>query len=267
MNKLSEIVKNIYLLKVPFQSVYTSVFFALEDKEITMYDTATTGDDAENYIFPALSELENQGYVLKRSVISHFHDDHAGGLRCVAGKYPHAEIYAGDAEYFNSRGFMGVKPAVDGMKISENLTLYRFFGHSHDCVAIHDMRTNTLLTADAFQGYGILKYGVYGNVGEWLDSIESAKTLDVENMITSHEYFPYGQTAFGRSEVIKYLNGCKECFSEIYGYIVKCEAEGVVDLKTVANKYNSEKKAVFSNHPIIGADFMEIVKAFFEEKE
>ncbi len=267
MNKPVEIVKNVQLLKVPFESVYTSVFFVLEDREITMYDTATTREDAEHHIFPALSELEKQGFMLKRAVISHFHDDHAGGLRYIAEKYPQAEIYAGDGEYFNSRGFVGVKQVTDGMKISKNLTLYRFFGHSHDCVAIHDMRTNTLLTADAFQGYGILRYGVYGNIGNWLDSIEKAKALDVENMITSHEYFPYGQTAFGKGEVIKYLDGCKVCFGEIYGYIDKCNSEGVVDLKIIANKYNSEKRANFSNHPTIGADFMEIVKAFFEEKE
>ena len=264
MNNTVEIVSHIHLLKVPFESVFTSVFFVAENKEITVYDTATTKEDAEDYILPVLKDFVNDGYEVKRIVISHFHGDHAGSLKYVATAYPKALIYAGDAEYFAKQGVCGVICADDGMKISENLTLYRFNGHSHDCTAIHDARTNTLLTADAFQGYGILRYGVYGDVGQWLDSIERAKALDVENLITSHDYFPDGQTAFGKTQVKKYLEGCKECFMEIYGYIKKSQSEGICGLKAIAEKYNAERKAKFPNHPTIGADFMGILKAYFD---
>lgn len=259
-----EIVPNIHLLKVPFESVFTSVFFVVENKEITVYDTATTKEDAEKYILPVLKDFVNDGYEVKRIVISHFHGDHAGALKYVAGAYPKAKIYAGDGEYFEKQGICGVMCAGDGMKISENLTLYRFCGHSHDCTAILDGRTSTLLTADAFQGYGILRYGVYGNVGQWLDSIDRAKALDVENLITSHDYFPDGQTAFGKAQVKKYLDRCCDCFKEIYVYIKKSQNEGAFDLKAIAEKYNAERKAKFPNHPTIGADFMGIVKAFFD---
>lgn len=264
MNNTVDIVENIRLLKIPFGCVYTSVFFIAEGKEITLYDAATTSDDVENYIFPCLEELEKDGFTLKRIVISHFHDDHAGGLCHAANRYPYAVIYAGDAPYFSKQGIDGVIQVNDNMQISDNLTLYRFYGHSHDCTAIYDRRTKAFLTADAFQGYGILKYGVYGDVGKWLESIEKAKAVDVETLIASHDYFPMGQTACGRSKVLQYLDGCSKCFYDIYDYIKKCNNQEITDLREIAAKYNGERKAIYQNHPTIGADFMEIVSRYFE---
>ena len=205
-------------MKIPFMSVFTSVFIIREGNELTVYDAATTNDDVENFIIPAVKSFMEDGCTLSNIVISHFHGDHAGGLERLCSEFENSVVYAGDTSYHKKISQNKLKNSEDGVAISKNLVLYRFPGHSHDCTAILDKRTKTMLTADAFQGFGILQYGVFGDIATWIASINKAKSLDLENLISSHEYFLLGQKAYGNENVLKYMDECERVFREVFEY-------------------------------------------------
>ena len=264
LNNIStEIVENIYLLKIPFESVYTSVFFIVEENRITVYDTATYESDVEMYIMPELNRFAEKGIYAENLVVSHFHGDHSGGCKALLEKLPNLHFFAGNKEYFEQKG-MNVLSVSDGMNITENLLLYTFPGHSDDCVAIFDKRTNTLLTADAFQGYGILRYGVYGNVEKWCESIIKAEKMGVDNLISSHEYFPVGQIALGNNNSKAYLEKCMDCFKSIAGYCSECMKNGNGNFDEAAKKFCEENRKSYHCFPSISG---ETFKAIWDIKK
>jgi glyoxylase-like metal-dependent hydrolase (beta-lactamase superfamily II) len=72
-------IDNIYRLKIPFESVYTSVFLIREGNKNILVDCATTADDVNGYIIPALEEIGLTIKDINFLVITHPHSDHAGG--------------------------------------------------------------------------------------------------------------------------------------------------------------------------------------------
>lgn len=263
MNNMERITQDIFLLKIPFMSVFTSVFFICDGKSFTVYDTATTNEDAEQYIIPAIREFEKEGYTFKNIVVSHFHGDHAGGLGRLHDEFPHVKIYAGDGKYHENKGISPVTEVTDGERISGSICLYCFPGHSYDCTAVYDERTKTMLSADAFQGFGILIYGVNGDISAWMDSINKVKAMDVDNLITSHEYFELGQVAFGRDKVLSYLDGCENAFRRIFEFGQKCMSQGISDFSKMAQLFCSENKEKYSDFPTISGEcFKNVFKCF-----
>ena len=53
--------EGIYRLKSPFESVYTSVFLVVAKEGLALVDSATTKEDVDEWIVPALAAL---GYAL-----------------------------------------------------------------------------------------------------------------------------------------------------------------------------------------------------------
>lgn len=265
MNNMERITQDIFLLKIPFMSVFTSVFIIRKGNELTVYDSATTKEDVQNYILPAISEFEKDGCKVKRIVISHFHGDHSGGLKELSEHFAKADIYVGSKTHYNEAEYPHMVEVTDGENIDNDVYLYRLPGHSHDCVAIFDSSTKTLLTADAFQGFGIMQYGVNGDIDAWMDSIKRVKEMDVEQLITSHDYFALGQTALGKENVIRYLDGCKDAFREIFDFDESCRKKGLTDNAEIARLFCEQKKKAFSDFPTIhGACFENVRKHFIK---
>ena len=71
-------IDHIYRLKIPFDTVYTSVFLVEHEGEAVIVDCATTRLDVEDYIVPALAEKGYSLSSLKAIVITQTHEDHAG---------------------------------------------------------------------------------------------------------------------------------------------------------------------------------------------
>ena len=131
----------IYRLRVPFDNIYTSVFLIIANEKRILVDCATTSDDVDGYIVPALTEL---GYTLSDVdiiVISHKHGDHAGGIERVKALAPEIEV-------------------VKGVEVvlADGISTYSLAGHTVDCIGVLDERTATLITADGLQGAGVDKY-------------------------------------------------------------------------------------------------------------
>lgn len=179
----------IYRLKVPFENLYTSVFLIQTESANVLVDCATTPQDVEVYILPALRE---RGIALDYLLLTHNHGDHAGGKDRILQAYP------------------TIKLTLEGVNL---LTVYELKGHTLDCIGVLDERTGTLISADGLQGAGVGKYRCsIESKEEYLKTIERiGKDENIENILFSHAYEPwYKDGVFGREEVKKCLYDCKK---------------------------------------------------------
>ena len=74
METFIQIAKDVYLLKVPFGPVWTSVILLRGEKNI-LIDSSATGDDVDTYIIPALQELGLQLGDIHYLINTHSHGD------------------------------------------------------------------------------------------------------------------------------------------------------------------------------------------------
>lgn len=227
----------IYRLKVPFDDIYTSVFL-VETKEGTiLFDFATTVFDAENIIIPALKELGKKPDFL---VASHTHGDHIGGLKRIYTEYPHSNILMYDKSYKENHKEFNITILENGEYICTKIKAFNLLGHSNVSCVLLDERTNTLLTGDAVQLYGISRYGLgVSNIKGYIDTINFLKGLKPENIVTSHEYVPLGAVAIGRKAVENYFSCAIECFETAKEFILSRLKKGLGD-EDILNEYNNQ---------------------------
>ncbi len=192
-NRFLKETEAIFRLKVPFYSVYTSVFLIRTDEGYILVDCATTDKDVDEYIIPA---IKKQGIALsdiKKIVITHDHSDHAGGLPRIIELMPHIEV---------------VKEVT---KLAGGVCTYPLPGHTKDFIGVLDERSGTLISGDGLQGAGIKQYRTL-----LADKEAYRQTLlriehdeRIENVLFSHEYEPwYKNSSFGREAVISTLSDC-----------------------------------------------------------
>ena len=80
MNAFERETDRIYRLKVPFEELYTSVFLIESERGAILMDCATTAEDVDSCILPALKQMGYAPSDIWAIVLSHRHSDHAGGL-------------------------------------------------------------------------------------------------------------------------------------------------------------------------------------------
>ena len=200
MSSFLEVVPNIFRLKVPFYTVYTSVFLIDTPEGCILVDCATTDEDVDGYIIPA---LEKQGVELanvKKIVITHDHSDHAGGLTQILKRIPHIEV---------------VKDAV---KLTDGVCTYPLAGHTRDFIGVFDSRTGTLISGDGLQGAGIKQYRtMLADKRGYIETLERIKRDErIVNILFSHAYEPwYKDFMFGRDAVLECIEECKNYIGEI----------------------------------------------------
>lgn len=186
---------DIYRLKIPYGSVYTSVFLIKLSGGNLLVDCGATDSDVDGYIVSALKELGLSLGDIRYLVLTHNHEDHGGGLRRVLQLHPKITVIDGVSSLF------------DGLEI------YALPGHTLHCIGVFDRQSGTLIAGDGLQGDG---------VGEYRCTLESeaeyAKTLDklhkdesIKNILFSHDYKPWNKDyAFGRAAIESCLNDCKK---------------------------------------------------------
>ena len=138
--RFEKIVDGIYRLKIPFDTVYTSVFLVLTESGRVLVDCATTDRDVDEYIIPALRELGIKPTDIRSIVITHNHGDHAGGLERILHHAPDIEIIREARELF------------------DGILTYPLYGHAKEMIGLLDIRTGTLISGDGLQGAGIKQY-------------------------------------------------------------------------------------------------------------
>ena len=183
----------IYRLKVPFDTLYTSVFLVKSDIGAVLVDCATTAEDVEQYILPALEAMGIAPGELAALVLTHSHDDHAGGLARMLEAAPNLRVVR------------------EVCALGGGLSTYPMGGHLPECIGLMDARAATLISADGLQGAGVDKYRCYvEDKAAYLDTVNRiAHDEGVENLLFSHAYEPwYEAHRYGRENVLECLREC-----------------------------------------------------------
>ncbi len=196
MNALfNEVIKGIYRLKIPFDTVYTSVFLVVSGSSAVLVDCATTNADVDGYILPALACMGYKITDVKTIVITHNHSDHAGGLSRILYHAPNIEVKREACALF------------DGLEV------YPLYGHAREMIGLFDARSGTLISGDGLQGAGVDKYRAYAeDRTAYLATLERIRADErIENLIFSHAYEPWFEDhIFGRDAVLEALEECKK---------------------------------------------------------
>ncbi len=204
--RFEQINEGIYRLCVPFENIYTSVFLLMHGDHRILVDCATTKDDVEEYIIPALKQMN---IVPTYQVCSHMHGDHCGGLSTIMQYYPEMTVglFSTEPQYAGSP-FYHFK---DGELLADRYKMINLPGHCEESLAVFDTKTKSLLTFDSLQMFGVGRYGtIIGDLGSYKKSIQKVRILAPENIIAAHEYIPHGFQASGEKEVRSFLDQCEE---------------------------------------------------------
>lgn len=183
----------VYRLKIPFENLYTSVFLILADDPI-LVDCATTAEDVDSWIVPALAAMGYRLSEIKTVVLTHSHGDHAGGFSRVLALAPEIRV---------------IREEI--CSLCDGFFTYPLAGHTKDSIGVLDEKHRTLLSGDGLQGAGVDKYRCSVKLPqEYLKTMERIKNDDrIEHILFSHAYEPwYADRIDGRERVLACLDEC-----------------------------------------------------------
>jgi len=257
MEGLSRVTPHIHRLVVPFLDIYTTVFFVETPEGAVLFDTATYPEDIDRFVLPAMKELgiEKLAWV----VISHNHRDHGGGLERIARLLPDTGIAAGSKDCGQRVPGRQIRVLKDGETLLGPLEAVAMPGHTADCVGILDRRTNTLLSGDGLQLWGIYGSGNWGaNISLIPEHLALGKRLlemAPETILAAHDYHPMGWMAQGE-QVEEYIRWCTRALEHIWEY-----ARQYPDMEpeALADQFNGQ-----SGLPKVGAHIFRAVRAAFQ---
>lgn len=213
--KFEKISNDIYKLNIPFEDGFTCIF-ALNHGKIIM-DSGACDSDAENYIIPAIEEM---GFTPEYFICSHMHSDHCGGFDVLAKKF-HSECFAAFSHDFTPH-CKNLHYLSDGELLPDGYKILSLKGHTLDSIGILDTKTNILVAADAFQLFGIGRYGTnIDTVSGYIETLNKTKNLKLSALISSHDYVPCGCNAFGNDNVEKYISVCFDALTLIENTILE----------------------------------------------
>ncbi len=197
---MEKIKNGIYRIKIPFFNIYTCSFILVEKDEAIVYDFGSNDSDAITYVIPSVEAL---GVNVKYLAVSHDHGDHSGGICVMMAKYP-------DAKVISMKNKWG-EPAHDGDILLKRFKLVHLMGHSNDGMAILDMSTNTLLSGDTLQAWGVDRWRTYfTEYNVYIEALEKVEAIKADTLIASHEYEPCGAMAEGREQIDIFLKECRK---------------------------------------------------------
>ena len=206
--------ENIHKITLPYKDIFTTVCTLETEDGVLLFDAASFPEDAEGYILPMLEKLGVGEKELKYIFISHNHNDHAGALRELLERFPDVTVLSRSKALKEKYPEYKVYAPGDGEVFLKVLRVVTIPGHTEDSAAILDTRSNTLVTGDCLQLYGIFGSGAWGaNISlpvEHIEAVEKVRALGVDAVCTAHDYHPCGTFAKGEAEVNRMLDSCLE---------------------------------------------------------
>lgn len=237
MSHFEKITENIYRLTTSYKDIFTTVYLLIADKGAILFDAASFDQDIDEVIAPALLEL---GVTPQYVFISHNHRDHAGGLARFVAQYPKATIVSRSPslqEKYAAHPFLFPE---EGTVLLDTYRVIPIVGHTQDSEALLDMRTNTLITGDCLQLWGICGAEDWAaNINfptEHVQALARLNEMEINAIYTAHDYYPMGHFAVGRDAVARYLNACMEPLLRVKSLIA--EDPGATDAEIRA-RYNA----------------------------
>lgn len=204
MMRITEPAAGIYKIEVPFETLYTSVFAVRVGEGYVLIDSATTADDVDGVILPALREIGLAG-APQALLLTHGHSDHAGGAARLGERFPGLPVCA--LEPIDAANYRAL---ADGEVVGERLQVVHLPGHTRFSVGYLDLPTGTLLAGDCLQQQVVGKYtnGV-GDPVRYLASIARLRGMGLRRILASHDYVPLGCLAEGSAAIAAYLAECE----------------------------------------------------------
>lgn len=238
--EISKINEFIYRVELPYKDIFTTVYFIKSDKGVLLFDAASFDTDFQQYIQPAMEELKIGEEELKYIFISHNHKDHAGGLLPIVRRYTNAVILSRSPELAEKYAEYPVEVREDGDMVLDVLQIVTIPGHTEDSAGILDKRTNTMLSGDSLQLYGIFGSEDWApNIivpAQYFESISKLRTMNIDCIYTAHDYHPYGYRYEGKEMVAKALVACEEPMTLLRTLI---ENNPELDDEQIRLKYNA----------------------------
>ncbi len=256
-----EIVPEIKLLKTPFCGSWSGVVL-IKGTENILIDSGASNEVVDEVLVPALKAEGLEPNDISILLNSHSHGDHVGGhyrfreisLAKIVAFAPSLDkmrdplkynklIRAPFPEYSPppSSSLKGIEPDVlinDGDLVAGRLRLIHTPGHDDDCVCWYDEKTKTLITGDSLQANGTELQGVgfYQDLDGYKKAIEKLLKLDVENLVSGHDYLPCGSIAIGKEKARWYLETCLT-LTDTYDILIKSFKErGITELPDLARE-------------------------------
>lgn len=237
MKELSRITPHIHRLVIPYKDIFTTVVIIDTPEGTVLVDAASYSEDIDNYILPALKELGCSQ--IRYVVISHNHTDHAGGLHRLMEVFPNACILSRHPEIKEKYPTHRVLSPEDSATFAQVLRIYTVPGHTADSIAVLDTRTKLMFTGDSLQLYGIYGSGAWGaNISYPVahrKAVEKLQGLDIDTILTAHNYHPCGHLSQGKDAVCHCLNICIEALDKIREAII---AQPELNDDALAESYN-----------------------------
>ena len=259
MLKFEQILPGIYMMKVPFSTIWSGVFL-VEGTEKVLVDSCVSDSSVDDYIVPGLRDLGLELSDITWLINTHAHGDHMGGndrilTSCPSIKLAAFEVTADKVEnplpYSVAtrakwpehspkppKSIPGHKPDLvlkEGDVLAGRLQIIHTPGHDTECISLLDTQTNSILTGDSIQAFGMTGVdgagmAFYKDLPAYRKSMDKIQMLNVENIIFSHDFRPFGYAARGREEVRTMLKVCKVA-PEIYTMLVRKKMnEGITEL-------------------------------------
>lgn len=214
MIAIEQVNDHISYFNVPYKDIFVGIYVIKTDKGSVLFDAAGCDEDVDNWILPALQQLGVEpAYIF----ISHNHTDHAGGLARAAAAFPNATILSRSDELMQT--YSNVHCPEDGERILDTLQVVTIPGHTQDCAALLDLRTNTLVSGDCLQSYGIYGSGYwYANItltAEHFAAVEKVRKLKIDTIATAHDYHPVGMISRDAESITQRLDTCLEALNRV----------------------------------------------------
>jgi len=236
MTKINE---NIFRLTIPYKDIFTTVYLIKTSVGVVVFDTATTDEDVADYIIPFIGEAGISADMLRYIFISHNHRDHAGGLKRLLQEYPDACIISRSNELKELYKDYNFILPEDNQEISKEIKVITIPGHTYDSCGILDTRTNTLITSDCLQFYGIYGSGNWAcNIRlpiEHMEALDKLRNLSVDTVYMAHNYHPCGYVLCGNDKINSVLDLCIEPLRLIRDIILKNPDKNDEEIQSIFN--------------------------------
>ena len=202
-----EILNNIYAIHFPVEPNTIGTLYFINGEEPALVDTGNISTP-QKYLLPFLEKINFPITKINKIILTHNHPDHIGGISEIQ-KIKNIPVAAFKKELTKTNIVLKLKNN-DNIKIGSDIwNIIHTPGHTKDIISIYNPNKKILIASDSFQANGT-KGGVaiYTNLDLYLNSIKKIKIYQINFMLLSHPFEPWGKYILKDKEVSDYLDIC-----------------------------------------------------------